>query len=274
MLTWSRSDFALWIKSFGAEVATNVSRRTTHVIANPDRKTTKVKKAARYEHIKIVNPEWMFQCCSRWEHVDETPYLIQLDPAERSGSPFEDDSINASGEDEGDDLADSPVTLNLSADNWNSVDDELADFLDGDDTDGDEHDSGSDSGRSDDSSASTTDKNKKKRKRTNGNTTDGSETEESDSSVTSTSRLQRRKKRTMERVTSLANVVTAEKSSGLPTPEATGTEAEAVQGGDEEKAHGETGTEEKGVAPDMQEDYDDSLEAELLAGFDSDDEEV
>jgi RNA polymerase II subunit A-like phosphatase len=31
------SDFALWISSFGAEVTTNVNRRTTHVIANPDR---------------------------------------------------------------------------------------------------------------------------------------------------------------------------------------------------------------------------------------------
>jgi RNA polymerase II subunit A-like phosphatase len=262
----TRSDFALWIKSFGAEVATSVNRKTTHVIANPDRKTTKVKKAARYEHIKIVNPEWMFQCCSRWEHVDETPYLIEVDPAERSGSPLEDDSINASGEEDGDDFADSPVTLNLTADNWDSVDDELADFLDGDDTDG-EHASGSDSERSDDSTASISENNnnKKKRKRTNGNTTDGSETEESDSSVNSTSRLQRRKKRTMERVTSLANVVTAEKSSGLPTPEATG--LEAAPAGDEEKAP----PEENGVAPDLQDDYDDGLEAELLAGFDSDD---
>lgn len=243
-----------------------MSRRTTHVIANPDRKTTKVKKAARYEHIKIVNPEWMFQCCSRWEHVDETPYLIEVDPAERGGSPFEDDSINASNDEEADDLADSPVTLNLTADNWDSVDDELADFLDGDDTDG-EHASGSDSERSDDSTASTSSKNRKKRKRTNGNTTDGSEAEESDSSVMSTSRLQRRKKRTMERVTSLTSVVSAEKSSGLPTPEATGTEA--VPAGDEKK-----GLEEKGVAPDLEEDYDDGLEAELLAGFDSDDGEA
>lgn len=267
VLTWIRSDFALWIKSFGAEVTTSVNRRTTHVIANPDRKTTKVKKAARYEQIKIVNPEWMFQCCSRWEHVDETPYLIEVDAAERGGSPFEDDSMDASGDEEADDLADSPVTLNLTADNWNSVDDELAEFMDDDDTDG-EQPSGSDSERSDDSTASTSSKKQTKRKRTNGNTTDGSEAEESDSSVTSTSRLQRRKKRTMERVTSLTNVVTAEKSSGLPTPEATGTEAVALVGEDKE------GAEERGVAADVQDDYDDGLEAELLAGFDSDDGET
>lgn len=213
-----------------------------------------------------MTPEWMFQCCSKWEHVDETPYLIELDPAERSGTPLEDDSLDTSGEEEADGLAESPVTVNLTFEDWHGVDDELDAFMDGDDTD-EEHHSGSESERSDDSTASTSSKTQKKRKRTNGSTTDGSEAEESDSSVVSTSRLQRRKKRTMGRVTSLANVVTAEKSSGLPTPEATGTEA--VNMGVEK-----TGLEENGVAPDLEEDNDDALEAELLAGFDSSDGEA
>ncbi|KAH7390699.1 RNA polymerase II subunit A C-terminal domain phosphatase [Pyrenochaeta sp. MPI-SDFR-AT-0127] len=255
------SDFALWIRSFGAEVSTSVTRRTTHVIANPDRKTTKVKRAARFPHIKIVNPEWMFQCCTRWEHVDETPYLIEIDAAERGGSPFgelEDESIHGTGDEE--ESAESPVTLDLTADNWADVDDELNDFLNETDTDGNS-DSDSDSVRSENSTTSDTKQNKKKRKRTK--STDVSEAEESDNSVTSTSRLQRRKKRTMERVTSLANVVTADKSSGLPSPETTG--PEEGQGDDDDKA-----PEENGVAPDVQEDYDDGLEAELLAGFDSD----
>jgi RNA polymerase II subunit A-like phosphatase len=242
-----------------------VTKRTTHVIANPDRKTTKVKMAARYKDIKIVTPEWMFQCCSRWEHVDETPYLIEVDPAERGGTPLEDDSIEASGDEEADALAESPISLDLNLQDWDGVDDEFEAFMDGDDTD--EGASGSESERSDDSTASTASKTQKKRKRTNGNTTDGSEAEESDSSIASTSRLQRRKKRTMERVTSLTNVVSAEKSSGLPTPEATGTEA--VNLGVEK-----TGPEEKDVAPDLQDDNDDALEAELLAGFDSSDGEA
>jgi RNA polymerase II subunit A-like phosphatase len=157
------------------------------------------------------------------------------------------------------------VTLDLSAGNWESVDDEFDEFMNETDTDG-ENDSESDSGRSDNSTNSKPDQNKKKRKRTNGSV-DTSEAEESDSSTTSTSRLQRRKKRTMERVTSLTNVVTAEKSSGLPSPDATG--PEEGQGEDEEG-----GPEENGEAPDLQEDYDDGLEAELLAGFgDSDEEE-
>ena len=266
-----RSDFALWIKSFGAEVSTSVNRRTTHVIANPDRKTTKVKRAARYDNVKIVNPEWMFQSCSRWERVDETPYLIEVDPAERGTSPLEDDSLNASDEDEADDLADTPVTLNLTADSWNSVDDELAEFMQGDDDEDSEHPSESDgdrsdSERSDDSTASTSSKGQKKRKRSNGNTTDGSEADDSDTSVTNTSRLQRRKKRTMERVTPLTSVLTAEKSSGLPTPEATGPEALPAE-------EAKQGPEDNGVAPDLAEDNDAALEAELMAGFESSDEE-
>jgi RNA polymerase II subunit A-like phosphatase len=269
-LTLFRSDYALWIRSFGAEVATSVNRRTTHVIANPDRKTTKVKQAARYPHIKIVNPEWMFQCCTRWEHVEETPYTIEIDPAERGGSPFgelEDESINATGDEEPDEAADSPVTLDLTADNWRSVDDELADFLNDSETDEDHNESDSDSIRSDNSTTSDAKQNKKKRKR-NTNSTDASETEESDSSITSASKLQRRKKRTMDRSTSLTNMITADKSSGLPSPEATGPEED--HGDEEEK---KKGPEANGVAPDPEQDDEDSLEAELLAGFgDSDDE--
>lgn len=268
----ARSDFAMWIKSFGAEVSTVVNRRTTHVIANPDRKTTKVKKAARFPNIKIVNPEWMFQCCTRWEHVDETPYLIEIDPADRDGPLFkedEDGSLSATGDEEADELADSPVTLDLTADTWAAVDDELDDFLNGSDTEAEGNsDSDTDSVRSDNSTTSDTTKNAKKRKR-GLDSTNNSEAEESDSSVNSTtSRLQRRKKRTLERVSSLTNVVTADKSSGLPSPETTGPEED--QADDEDKA----ATETNGVAPDLQEDYDDALEAELLAGFgDSDGEE-
>ncbi|KAL6710452.1 CTD phosphatase Fcp1 [Coniothyrium glycines] len=248
------SDFAMWIKSFGAEVSTSVNRRTTHVIANPDRKTTKVKKAARFPHIKIVNPDWMFQCCARWEHLDETAYAIETDEADRSGSPIEDPedgSVSAMGDEEVDEPADSPITLDLTADTWAEVDDELADFLNESDTEAE--------GNSESDSES-------KRKRVS-EPINNSEAEESDSSISSTSRLQRRKKRTMERVTSLTNVVSADKTSGLPSPETTGPEEDQAE--DEEKV-----PEANGVAPDLQEDYDDGLEAELLAGFgDSDGEE-
>lgn len=270
-LTLGSSDYALWIKSFGAEVATSVNRRTTHVIANPDRKTTKVKQAARYQHIKIVNPEWMFQCCTRWEHVDETPYAIDIDPAERGGSPFgelEDESIDATGDEEPDAIAGSPVELVLTEDNWASVEDEVDEYLNGPDTEDENNGSDSDSVRSDNSTASDAKQNKKKRKRASTTTsTDVSEAEDSDSSVTSVSKLQRRKRRTMERVTSLTNVVTADKSSGLPSPETTG--PEEGQGEDEEKA---PAVEANGVAPDLADDYDDDFTAAMLEGFENSDD--
>lgn len=259
-----RSDFALWIRSFGAEVTTTISRRTTHVIANPDRKTSKVKHAARYQHIKIVNPEWMFQCCTRWEHVDETPYLIEVDPAERGGSPFgesEDGSMGATGDEETGEGAESPVELDhIDASSWNNIDDELNEWLEASSDDDEGLNSDSDSAHSDNSTILEGKQARKKRKRDT-RSTDVSEAEESDASVTSTSKLQRRKKRTLERVTSLTNVITADKSSGLLSPDTTG--PEEGQADDEDKP-----AELNGSAPDLQEDYDDGLVADLQAAFD------
>ena len=200
--------------------------------------------------------------------MDETPYVIGIDPAERDGTPvgvLEDESVSATGDEDADEPPETISPLDeLTDDQWATMDDDLAAFLDGTDT-GAGSDSDSESVCSDNSTTSETRKVQKKRKRTT-NSTDASEAEESDSSVNSTSRLQRRKKRTMERVTSLTNVVTADKSSGLPSPETTG--PEEGQGEDDE-----IGPEAEQSAPDYQDDYDDGLEAELLAGFDSGGEE-
>lgn len=87
--------------------------------------------------------------------------------------------------------------------------------------------------------------------------------DESDASTTSKtgSKLQRRKKRALERVTSLTNVVNATKSphkteSGLPSPETTGPE--------EEQANGTEDGEDGGS----------DLEAEMMAALGEDDLEV
>lgn len=252
-----RSDFALWVKSFGAQVSLNINKRTTHVIANPDRKTTKVKKAARYPHIKIVNAEWMLQCCARWEHVDETPYLIEIDAADRDGSP----SDGLSDTDDEDDVPD--VGTKLSDGEWDNIDKELADFLNDDDetTDDGEYNSDTDSVRSDASVQTDTKPNKMKRKR-NTDSANNSDAEDSDTSVSSSSRLQRRKKRTMERVSSLTNVVTADKSSGLPSPETPGPEEEM---GDEGNTVQPAGL-DRG-----DDDSDDGLEEDMLKEFERSD---
>ncbi|KAF2268462.1 hypothetical protein CC78DRAFT_455070 [Lojkania enalia] len=260
------SDFALWVKSFGADVSLNVNRQTTHVIANPDRKTTKVKKAARYSHIKIVNAEWMFQCCTRWVHVDESPYLIEIDPAERGGSPFEDledDDIGATGDEDGDEPQLSPLDMsNMSDEKWQSLGDEIDDFLNESDDTEDNSNSDSESVRSDSSAQTESKRPKRKRKRGTASI-DGSETEDSDASANSTSKLQRRKKRTLERVTSLTNVVSADKSSGLPSPETTGPEEEQ---GDDDGKYADPAGDAADAAGD-ESDYDDGLEAEMLAEF-------
>lgn len=265
MLTIISSDFALWVKSFGAEISTSVNKHTTHVIANPDRKTTKVKKAARYPNIHIVNAEWMFQCCTRWEHVAEAPYLIELDDADRMGSPndgLEDDSLDASGDEGGDDKVESPVQLAMSDNQWDSMRDELQDFLDdSSDTDGASV-SDSESVRSTGSTHSEGRAAKKRKRRSDTESNDGSEAEESDASGNSTSRLERKKKRTMERVTSLTNVTNAEKSSGLPSPETTGPEEDQA---DEEGGHL---FDPQGEGADLDEsDYDDGLAAMITTEF-------
>lgn len=224
------------------------------MIANPGRKTTKVKQAARYPQIKIVNADWMFQCCTQWKRVDETPYLIELDDADRSGSPFgelEDDSLNVSGEDE--EPIESPVQLDMSDDAWKSMGDELDDFLN--ESDGTEDASASES----ESGVSTNSTSKLKRKR-EVDSVENSEGEDSDSSVNSASKLQRRKRRTMERVTSLTTVINADKSSGLPSPETTGPEEE--QGEDDGNVF-----DPQGQGADLESDVDDGLEAEMMAEF-------
>jgi len=107
---------------------------------------------------------------------------------------------------------------------------------------------------------------------------DPSDEDDSDTSTASKSgsKLQRRKKRALERVTSLTNVVNASKSphkseSGLPSPETTGPEEEA-----QERANGtngnNVGTEDGGGNGDDDDDGSD-LEAEMMAAFEEEEEE-
>jgi len=200
----------------------------------------------------------MFQCCTRWERVEEEPYLIPVDD-EGGDSPmpiddFEDESVDVTG-DEGPDALEQ---IDIADDNWKSMADELDEFMNADSDSEDVSASDSESVRSTNSIQSDTVTASSKRKRGTESNDEGSE---SDASVSSISRLQRRKKRTLERVTSLTNVVNADKSSGLPSPETTGPEEEQ---GDEEG--GET-FDPQGQGADLNSDYDDGLEAEMMAEF-------
>lgn len=73
-------DLGIWAKSFGATVSENIGKRTTHVIASPERRTAKVRQAAKKgRRIGIVNQNWLYACFSQWKRVDEGPYRIHTD---------------------------------------------------------------------------------------------------------------------------------------------------------------------------------------------------
>ncbi|KAF2173911.1 hypothetical protein M409DRAFT_62130 [Zasmidium cellare ATCC 36951] len=73
-------DIAIWAKSFGATVSESITKRTTHVIASPERRTAKVRQAAkRGGKVAIVGQGWLLACFSQWTKVDENPYRIHSD---------------------------------------------------------------------------------------------------------------------------------------------------------------------------------------------------
>lgn len=261
-LILTSSDFALWVKSFGAQISLNVDKRTTHVIANPDRKTSKVKRAARILHeggnIQIVTIQWMTECCTRWEHVEEEPYYIDVDDERGSPMPaeeLEEESVNATDEED----AKSPLSIfDMPNDDWDAIHKEMEELENESDSEGSR---ASDSESVDSTNSTNSEINgskapRRKRKRATESDPE-SDPGDSDSSANSTSRLQKRKKRTMERVTSLTNVVNADKeSSGLPSPETTGPEEN--QGDDFDP---------QGGGADLAEDNDQDLEDDMLAQF-------
>ena len=72
-----RSEIVQQATSFGAQVQTKITRKVTHVVVSANRtRTQKVRQAAKYPHIKIVNQQWLVNCMSKWEKEDEAPYLV------------------------------------------------------------------------------------------------------------------------------------------------------------------------------------------------------
>ncbi|KAF2753607.1 hypothetical protein EJ05DRAFT_165705 [Pseudovirgaria hyperparasitica] len=272
------SDVGLWTKSFGAVVSYDINKRTTHLVATPHRKTVKVKKAARHSHIKIVTTGWLMEAFSTWIRPDETPYLIPVDDEANyrgpggDSSPLEelDDGDFLSAEDDG--AAEEPTpadseyeNLDFTNNEWEAMHDDLDDFLNesGDDDTDRDSDSESTQSNADTDVSEKTSTNGKKRRREDLSSAEPSDAEDSDSSNASKSKLQKRKKRALNRVTSLTNVMAADnKSSGLPSPDTTGPE---------EIKNSKRGTKEEEEEDD---DDDDELEAEMMAGLESSDDEA
>jgi len=221
--------------------------------------TDKVNKAARRPHVKIVRTEWLVECLVQWKRLKEGSFLLDVDRPDQSrilvdengeaitsseGEEFnalleESNANNLDSEDgaETDDMDEAPPTepitplpKEMSPEAEKAMYEEFEDFLGSDNESGTESDA-SESGAP--STTSTPGKRKRKRNTDSANSTDA---EDSDASANGGSKLQRRKKQAMERTTSLTNVTSADKSSGLPSPDTTGPEedkeagAEAVEG--------------------------------------------
>lgn len=91
-------DIAIWAKSFGATVSESITKRTTHVIGSPERRTAKVRQAAKKGgRIAIVNQNWLFACVSQWRRVDENPYRIHCNAPHNGCSPKLPDSFEGKG---------------------------------------------------------------------------------------------------------------------------------------------------------------------------------
>ncbi|KAJ9144703.1 FCP1-like phosphatase [Pleurostoma richardsiae] len=83
-----KSEIGMQAMSFGAQVHTRISKRTTHLVISSNRpRTQKVRQAAKIPSIKIVNQNWLADCLSRWLKLDETPYLVEVHPADRAIAP-------------------------------------------------------------------------------------------------------------------------------------------------------------------------------------------
>ena len=281
----TRHDLGMWVQSFGARINTTLTKSTTHVVAHKDRRTSKVRQATQHENIQIVSVCWLLECFSKWEHVDEGPYLIEFgrDSGPQDSLPFDDfeEGVTLTPSEDGgepaelpDDMENEPLspTFETKGMDWNEADDELKDFMGSDGESDIDFESDSDASDSSVNSNKSGRSTSRKRKRAP-SSVDGTETGEaqdaSDPSADNAagSALQKRRKKASERTTGLANVVLPEKSSGLPSPETTGPDDE-VNGAAEEEAGEEDGAEEE-----EEDDDGGELEAMLLAEMNSPDVE-
>lgn len=171
-------EIGLQVKSFGAILEDRIHPGITHLVVSLLRpRTAKVREAVRIPTIKIVNQNWLQDSISQWEELDETPYLLDLHPADRGGlaplvlpgkgeggtSPdpintaiqnggADPDELDSADEEEDEPGPQSPID-GLKTFDFNEADEELAAFMEEDDDGEDDDDDGKtdDGGRQSDS---------------------------------------------------------------------------------------------------------------------------
>ncbi|CEI95251.1 Putative Protein phosphatase [Rhizopus microsporus] len=119
--------------SFGATCSTDLTGKTTHLIAV--KWDSKVKAAKEYGHSKIVTPAWLLDSTARWKKQDEEMYALpdaELSDIENPDSVSLEDNLFDEKEEE--------LIENVD---WDEISKEVDDFMNesGIDDDGDTTDS-------------------------------------------------------------------------------------------------------------------------------------
>ncbi|SCU99884.1 LAMI_0G01464g1_1 [Lachancea mirantina] len=84
------ADIVLWTSMFGAATSSGIDDQTTHVITKTPG-TLKARLAKGFNpQIKVIHPDWIFECLVKWERVDERPYelLVEQEASEEELSTF------------------------------------------------------------------------------------------------------------------------------------------------------------------------------------------
>ncbi|KUI63321.1 RNA polymerase II subunit A C-terminal domain phosphatase [Cytospora mali] len=283
-----RSEIGMQAMSFGADLQTRIHSGITHLVVSMNRpRTAKVRTAAKIPSIKIVNQNWLQDSISQWEELDETPYLVNLHPADRGGAAEEEDDNDPR----------SPID-ELKGFDFLGADEELDEFLadDSSEDDGDGKSEGgeskTDGGFDDDASTksetgsekgSISSKGKGKTvngtapsKRKHGDTDSESEQESSSTGSALSKKLRISR---MRGGSSLRSAYTVE--SKTPKPEAASEQAQdqvngsGADDGEEEVdlLKADSGATEAGE-DDLEADLEDELENELMAALNREEQEA
>ncbi|KAH8903727.1 hypothetical protein BR93DRAFT_884586 [Coniochaeta sp. PMI_546] len=255
-----KSELGLQVASFGAELRDRVSRDITHLVVSSARpRTQKVRQAAKFPSIKIVNQEWLLESLTQWRRLDETPYLVDIHPADHEPGDIDEDEENLLPPDLEDGQM-SPVDA-LKTFNWGEADEELDEFLASPSDDEDDEDQdGASTDREDTNGDGENGEVSRKRKHVDDD--DESAASDADSVENNSSSLSKKQRLARDRPgSSLRAEYNADADTSLPTPQVTGDEADAST------SNGAT-DDDDGLDID-----EDELEADLIAEFEAEERE-
>ncbi|SCV01912.1 LANO_0F14136g1_1 [Lachancea nothofagi CBS 11611] len=145
-----QADIALWTSMFGAVTSGDVNEHTTHIVTKTPG-TFKARLAKAYNpNIKVVHPDWIFECLVKWERVNEQAYEliteqeVTQEELEEFKGKLEQKRLAEKAISEREKQATSDeVTLLAGNDIWlDNDDDEMDEFLNENDDDDENEDNG------------------------------------------------------------------------------------------------------------------------------------